>query len=34
MMFKKWKETFIENIDTIAMAIITMNGGYYRPINL
>lgn len=33
-MFKKLKENFMENIDSIAMGFAMMNGGYYRPINL
>lgn len=34
MMLKKLNETLMIYIDSIAMSIITMNGGYYRPINL
>ncbi len=33
-MFAKLKESILSNIDSIAMGIIMMNGGDYRPINL
>ncbi len=33
-MLKNLKESIMENIDSITIAIVMMNGGYYRPITL
>lgn len=31
-MFAKLKKSLLENIDTISMGIILLNGGDYRPV--